>query len=123
MVYWLRSSSLIWSKACFQIFLAAHHDGAPAGFVGQFFGHAFVAAEVAGSAISRMCTTVSVRCAASMASCTRKLAAFILRVGEDDDRLAPGFAGQLVVAGQVHGIVEDRAGDVPGAAVPARRAR
>ena len=38
-------------------------------------------------------------------------AAFILRVGQDDHGLAPGFVGQLVVAREVHGVVKDRAGN------------
>ena len=62
---------------------------------------------------------MSVRCAASMASCTRSLLPSSWASVRTISALRPASLGELVVAGQVHGIVENRAREIAAPAGPA----
>src|SRR6266404_4213519 len=86
-----------------KIFLVAHDNHAPAGFVGQFLGNSLVAS-VGGNqqnvddrigSLSRLDGVLQLQ-----------LASRILGIGQNDHGFPAGFIGELVVRREVDGVVE-----------------
>ena len=106
-----------------QILFVPNDNRPAAGFVGQFLGDTFVAAAVVRIGdeqnvhhrIGALCGLDGVL--------QFQRAAFVLRVGQDDQGLAPGFVREPVMTRGVNGVVKDGSGYGLRQSVLARRAR
>ncbi len=101
MLYWLRSSSWIWSNACAQFLLVvADFNDASTSFFGQLFHVAKTKTLVPSAAIGDQNDVAHgvglLRGLDSIAD--SQPAAFVLAIGKDDHGLATDFVLQLLVA-------------------------
>ena len=111
MLYWLRSSFWIWSKAGFQlVLLVANFNDASAGRFRQLvhLGVATITKAAIESAIgdqNHIANRVGLLCRLNRIL-DSQTAALVFTIGKDDHRLAAHFVLQLLVGSKINRVVE-----------------